>query len=130
MTGAGACLQALRRTRSGEFTLAEAVSLQDLTGSPEDAARRALPLDRLLASTPAARLTDEGRRHVSHGQETAAWTAAHEPAVPSVAERSEAKAEQVATAGWVRLVDSDGHLVAMARPGTRPGFLHPEVVLI
>jgi hypothetical protein len=30
---------------------------------------------------------------------------------------------------WIRLFDSDGHLLALATPGSTPGTLHPAVVL-
>jgi tRNA pseudouridine55 synthase len=107
LTETGACLQALRRTRSGEFTLDEANTLEQLSSSVPPLT--VLPMDRLLAALPAVIVSGERRNRVSRGQEVEG---------------------AAGTAAWVRLMDDDGRLVAMARPGTRPGLLHPAVVLI
>ena len=110
LVGTGACLEALRRTRSGDFTLEHSIGLDRLLeqgGQPPITAL--IPLASLLPGFPAVTVTSEGRDRVSHGQEV----------------------EGGMTAGdWVRLLDNNGHLIAMARPGSRPGFLHPAVVLI
>jgi tRNA pseudouridine55 synthase len=110
LVGTGACLVALRRTRSGEFGLDRATDIERLAGDAPSAAAAMIPLDALLTSIPAVAVTDDARERVSHGQE-----------VTGVA----------AGAGeWVRLVDGGGRLIAMARGGSRPGSLHPTVVLI
>jgi tRNA pseudouridine55 synthase len=114
VTGAGACLEALRRTRSGEFSLEQAVPLRVLTEEPARAAASLVPLDRLLQAFPAVQLSEDGCRRVSHGQEV--------EAPPQ--DRSERSSE------WVRLVDAGGRLVALATSGSHPYFLHPAVVLI
>lgn len=108
LTGAGACLEALRRTRSGEFTLEQALTLEQLSsgGLPATAV---VPMDRLLVGFPAVTITDEGRDRVSHGRDVEGLSG---------------------TSEWVRLMDGHGQLVAMARAGSRPGSLHPAVVLI
>jgi tRNA pseudouridine55 synthase len=117
--GTGACLEALRRTRSGPFDLSTAVTREDLQRDPASAAGRVVPLDRLLLDLPRARLTDEGRSRVSHGQdvdrahiwpEDSAWL---EPSA----------------AAWIRLLDSGGQLLALGTPAGRPHALHPAVVL-
>ena len=107
--GTGACLEALRRTRSGEFGLEGAVKVEDLQAQPAAAAARLVSLERLLTGFPAVYLDAEGRQRVAHGKEIAA---------------------QVGPGEWIRLIDADGNLVAMATAGSRPGFLHPAVVLI
>ena len=107
--GTGACLEALRRTRSGDFTLDQALALERLVPGIQAAVETLIPLDRLLPSLPAVRVTDEGRNRVSHGQEVEGTAGVDE---------------------WVRLTDSQGCLLAMARAGSRSGFLHPAVVLI
>jgi tRNA pseudouridine55 synthase len=105
----GACLQELRRTRSGEFLLAQAVDIETLSRGDDAAAAALIGMDRLLTTLPLVTLTDEGRNRVAHGQEVEGNAGAVE---------------------WVRLADREGHLVAMARAGSRPGSLHPTVVLI
>jgi tRNA pseudouridine55 synthase len=107
LTGTGACLEALRRTRSGEFTLERAITLEELSSGASPIPL--VPMDSLLAALPAVTVTEEGRNRVSHGQEVEGATG---------------------TAEWVRLMDGQDRLVAMARSGSRPGLLHPAVVLI
>jgi tRNA pseudouridine55 synthase len=118
--GTGACLESLRRTRSGEFDSASAVSLEDVQGDPTIWSR-AVPLDQLLTGFPLARLTPEGRIRVSHGQEV---TEAH------LHPEDRARADQAGTTAWVRLMDDDGRLLALGAPGKGQGSLHPAVVLI
>ena len=113
ITGAGACLEALRRTRSGEFGLDRAVSLELL----QDASRvgaHVVALEKLLVRFPAVTLTDRGRLHVSHGRELGPGDYADGPM----------------DSAWVRLFDGTGALVALAIPGHTRGSLHPSVVLV
>jgi tRNA pseudouridine55 synthase len=113
ITGTGACLEALRRTRSGDFTLDAAVSMEAL-GDPASASGGRVPLDALLPGFPAVILTERGRDHVAHGREVVPGDYAAAPSDPA----------------WVRLFDAAGALVALATPGETPGSLHPSVVLI
>jgi tRNA pseudouridine55 synthase len=113
LTGTGACLEALQRTRSGEFDLAAALTMEAL----QDRARVAaglIPLAGVLGRFPAATVTDRGRAHVSHGRELGPEDLAA-PAKP---------------VQWTRLLDGTGALLALATPGKAPGSLHPSVVLI
>jgi tRNA pseudouridine55 synthase len=126
--GTGACLEALRRTRSGEFTLDEAIDLGSLTRrrlDPSDPGSRIpdpsldallIPMDRLLPSFPAVTVTAEGVTRVSHGQQLRPIDVA--------------SASAALHAEWVRLLDPGGALIALGTPQTASGFLHPEVVLI
>jgi tRNA pseudouridine55 synthase len=110
MVGTGACLEALRRTRSGDFTLEHAIGIDTLLGQGDQPAiKNLIPVASLLPGFPAVTVTSEGRDRVSFGQEIEGGMTAGE---------------------WVRLLDNSGHLIAMARAGSRPGFLHPAVVLI
>lgn len=115
ITGTGACLAALRRTRSGEFGLDGAVSLDDL-GQDEPLASWLIPMEQLLPGLPALRLTGEGLIRVSHGR----VVEAADLISPGPSDPPE----------WVRLLDPGGALVALATPGAAPGSLHPSVVLI
>jgi tRNA pseudouridine55 synthase len=113
LVGTGACLEALRRTRSGDFTLETALTLDGL----EDGARVAaalVPLDRLLPRFPAVQVNDQGRTFVTHGRELK----------PGDFEGSRAGSE------WVRILDRDGALLAMGAAGSTPDSLHPAVVLV
>ena len=110
--GVGAHLAALRRERSGAFTLAEAVPLDQVVEQPEEAAARVIPLAGLLPEAPAVQLGPEAAARVAPGQALAvssAGTAAGE-------------------GGRVRLLDAAGRLLAVAEQ--RAGFLHPVVVLV
>lgn len=113
--GCGACLEALRRTASGAFTLADAADLTALESDPGVAATRVIPLERLLPDLPAVRLDEAGARRAGHGNEVTVPAGASDPALVG--------------ASAVRLFAPDGSLLAIARPGGRPGVLHPAVVL-
>ncbi len=113
--GCGACLEELRRTASGGFSLADAVGLAAVEEDPAATEARILPLERLLPDLPAVRLDEETARRAGHGNEIQ---------VPPGAGGSEA-----AGAAAVRLLAPDGSLLGVARPAGRPGFLHPAVVL-
>ena len=113
--GTGACLEALRRTRSGDFDLARAVSLDLLARDAESARRSVIPLEMLLPAFPAVSLTSEGYTRVSHGQDVGP---------------RQALGPLPDGGGWVRLFGPEGTLLALGKPGPTPGSLHPSVVLI
>jgi tRNA pseudouridine55 synthase len=113
LTGAGACLEALQRTRSGDFTLDAALPM-DALRDPARVAARLVPLARALGRFPANTITVHGRAHVSHGRELG----------------PDDVTGPIETAEWTRLLDAAGALVALATPGRTPGSLHPSVVLI
>jgi tRNA pseudouridine55 synthase len=117
--GTGACLEALRRTRSGSFGLEAAATLEALAEDPDSAASNAggwlVPIDSLLPALPAVRLTEEGRLRVSHGREV---------------DQAHAGPGGWPPGAWVRLLDEHGRLLALAQQGAAPGSLHPAVVLI
>ena len=77
MLGCGACLEALRRTRSGEFTLAAAAPFELIAGGEGlDAgvrmsriAEAMVPPGALLQGLPAVRVTAEGLDWVAHGRD-------------------------------------------------------------
>jgi tRNA pseudouridine55 synthase len=119
-TGAGACLEALRRTRSGDFTLDAAVTLDRI--DPE----RLIPLDRLLPRFPAVQVTPQGRRFVHHGRELRAADFVRRPGPAEEAYPSEADP----ASAWVRIMDDCGTLLALGTAGHTPGSLHPAVVLV
>ena len=128
LTGTGACLDALRRTRSGEFSLDVAVSMNRLRDASWPRGSL-VPLKGLLAGLPAVTLTARGRVHVSHGRELSSEDYATEDyAAGEHATATHAIGTLDAT--WVRLLDDTGVLVALATPGQTLGSLHPSVVLV
>jgi tRNA pseudouridine55 synthase len=126
--GTGSTLMALRRTRSGDFTLDEAVDLFTLTRprlDPSDPGSRipdpgldalVIPMHRLLPGFPAITVTEEGLTRVSHGQHLRPIDVAG--TLPQ------------GSAGRIRLLDGGGALVGLGRAQPISGFLHPDVVLI
>jgi tRNA pseudouridine55 synthase len=118
--GTGACLAGLRRTRSGDFTLDDAVQLEDL-GSTARVLERWIPLDRLLPAFPAVRLLEQGVSRVLHGQEVLPAHASEGREWPTGGDTG--------VEHWVRLTDAKGRLLALATPGKAVNSLHPAVVL-
>ena len=113
--GCGAHLEELRRTAAGEFDLREAVPLDQVESSGVEAARRVIPMERLLSEMPGVRLSERGRTRVSHGN----------PVGPA----DFSGGAVVGAPGTVRLIDADGHLIAIGN-ATADGLLRPTVVLV
>ncbi len=112
----GAILDGLVRTRSGAFSLTDAVALSELAAAGRDVlAVRVIPVERLLLDLPAVHLTADGVQRVSHGQELrpSDWEGnAAGPIAPAI-----------------RLFAPDGRMLGMAEPSKTHGFLHPAVVI-
>jgi tRNA pseudouridine55 synthase len=119
LVGTGACLESLRRTRSGEFTLDQAVELEQVRKSSTTLKEQWIPLERLLHRLPAVRLVPEGRKRVAHGQTLGK---PHVVGGGDVVRRG--------PEAWIRLIDEEGQLVALGTPDSTGEFLHPAVVLI
>ena len=111
--GTGACLEALRRTRSGDFRLTEALTLEALQQGVGDV--DLIPLEQLLPGFPSVVVTDEGLTRVSHGR---ALEASHFSVDSDRPDQP-----------WVRILDGTGRLMALATRGNAPYSLHPSVVL-
>ena len=112
--GCGAHLETLRRVRAGSFTESDAVLLSSVEREGISAGGRIVPLERLLPDIPAVVLSERDRERAMHGVD-----------VPSD------ESSQIVGAGTTRrrLVDTSGHLVAVAE--IRPsGLLHPVIVLV
>jgi tRNA pseudouridine55 synthase len=126
--GIGAHLTELRRTRSGDITLADAVSLEELedaaTGS-DKAIRALVPLARMLPAIPARHLTADGARRAIQGRDLGPTDFA---ASCAGADGSGGRASTVS--GPFRLIDPDGALIGMAEASATSGLLHPAVVLV
>jgi tRNA pseudouridine55 synthase len=118
--GVGGHLDTLRRTRSGAFTLEEAVSGDAL----EEGLSRLVPMGRLLSQLPAVRVGPRGRELVRHGRDLGSDSIVEGlPGAPG---------------GRVRILDDAGELLALAvsRIAPPPGApavaptLHPDIVLL
>ena len=118
--GCGGHLTELRRTRSGVFGLESA-----LPGDAVDAGARdhLLPLRDCLREWPAVHVNEEGKRALRHGRDLSRGLVAHgfpEGAPPE----------------WLRVLDEEGELLALAVPrgfgpdATTEPALHPDVVLL
>lgn len=112
--GTGACLDALRRTRSGSFDLSLAVTLEQVRGGHGPEAL--VGLDALLPDWDTAVVGPEGRGRLGHGQTL----------LPGhLLSRAPGQ-----SAPWVRVVDEAGHLLGLATDQAGDGALHPDIVLI
>ena len=110
--GTGAHLTELRRTRVGEFSVEDAVTLSALEegtgGSP-------IPADQALPHLPAVSVEPAAVERLAHGR-APAFREVTTPDVPLVAERV------------LRIVDDAGRLLAVAVPRPDSGVLQPLVV--
>jgi tRNA pseudouridine55 synthase len=140
--GTGAHLTTLRRTRSGDYTLADAISLDVVEGDRDAAGNAIIPLARLLPRLSWVVLTPEGARHARHGCYLGPADLASrggQSGKPSE-EASEEASEKAVSAGqtaamyeadaWLRLFDGGGELVGLAQPSGPSGLLHASVVLM
>jgi tRNA pseudouridine55 synthase len=116
--GCGAHLAALRRTASGEFTLADSVRFAQVADAASG--HGFVPLGALLARSPAVCVTSEGARKVRHGQ-----------ALGCDDVTADDRADEARPSSPVRLLGPDGELLGVAEPDARAQLwpLHPSVVL-
>ena len=114
--GTGAHLTALRRTRAGDLTLADATSLENIERNPETTAASVVPLASMLPRFAAAILTEKGERQVAHGRD--------------VGPGDVQELRPATCSGRVRLIDRQGRLLGIAEPDAASGLLHPSVVLM
>jgi tRNA pseudouridine55 synthase len=119
--GVGAHLEALRRTRSGDLTLADAVPLAAVDGRRDLAVAAMIPMRRMLPALPAVLLTADGVRLARHGRVLAPGAGLATPRPGSGAGAD--------VPACVRLIDPEGELVGLGRPAGVAGEWHPFVVL-
>jgi tRNA pseudouridine55 synthase len=118
--GIGAHLAGLRRTRSGDFSIEDALALEAAEADAAAARAAILPLDRMLPALPAAVLTEHGVERVKHGRDLRAIDVDGEAA----------PLEALCDGRPVRLLDAAGHLLAIAERTDGPDLLHPSIVLV
>jgi tRNA pseudouridine55 synthase len=97
--GCGAHLTCLRRTRSGEFRIQDAIPLEKLSAAD------LIPMDRLLPSVPRIDVTESDEVKIVHGNSI----------------RGEGSAE------YARIFNKRGQFVAIA--SVENGWVHPRLVL-
>jgi tRNA pseudouridine55 synthase len=117
--GIGGHLSALRRTRTGDFTVDQAVTLETIERDPQYAIDAMIPPADMLPGLASVTLTAEGVLRAVHGREVDVDRGSGMTASGTVRE-----------AGYVRLLDQSGQLVGIAEPTAAPGILHPSVVLV
>ncbi len=123
LVGTGACLEALRRTRSGQFKLVEALSIEALRDGVAEI--DVIPLERLLPAFPTVAVTDEGLARVTHGRQLGP-----EHYTPGPMDAASGRGSgPLDPPHWTRIFDSGGHLIALGTDGGPAGSLHPAIVL-
>ena len=119
--GCGACLESLRRERSGPFNIGDSVTADALTSGSPKLADHVIAPARLLSELPGVVLTEHGSRRAGHGN---ALTPAD-----IVSKDGDWSPRRGTTRARVRLVDHEGVLLGIAEMDAE-GVLHPTIVLI
>ena len=123
--GVGAHLTALRRTRTGDFTIDQAMSLETAERDPQRAAASVVPLAAMLPHVASVVLTADGVQRAVHGRDIGPGDTVSGESFATRAQPSVRNPHPV-----FRLVDPRGELVAIGRPVGAGGILHPSVVLV
>ena len=118
--GCGAWLAGLRRLRSGEFGIEQAVTLETVERNGPDALRWLVPIDCLLGSFPTVILTPAGNERAVHGGDIG----------PEHVRRGWGAEVNGSPGAHVRLLDEANHLVAVAEWKSAGELLHPVVVVM
>ena len=121
--GTGAHLEALRRTRSGDATIAAALPLALVEADRGAAIAALVPLANVLAALTSVILTDEGARRAGHGRDLGPSDIAGGPLAIQQGGKAGAPPR-------FRLLDRQGNLIGVAETGRTPGLLHPAVILV
>lgn len=123
--GIGGHLTGLRRTRSGQATLDQALPIEGLEAAPERAQEAVLPMKAMLPQLPALTLTEAGVARTLHGMRLGP----HDFVSPDEF-HALARTKPVEGALTVRLLTSAGDLVAVGnRVGESAWLIHAGVVL-
>jgi tRNA pseudouridine55 synthase len=115
LLGCGAHLEALRRTRAGQFDLGDAITLDALQMAGPGAGDRLLELNSLLPGMPGVTLTDEGKRRALNGNTLAPG-------------HLDGPVSAAAPGQNTRVLDAFGTLISVAEMRA-DGLLHPLLVL-
>ena len=118
--GCGAHLESLRRTRTGEFTAAQATPLDIIQAEGLQALNRLLPMPSLLSKLPRVVVNQRGAKRAAHGNALA---------TEDLSESDETALPGTTGSGPIRVFDADGALLAIGER-SRGGVLQPVVVLV
>jgi tRNA pseudouridine55 synthase len=118
--GCGAHLESLRRTRAGDFTVAQATPLDVIQAEGVEALARLLPLPSLLSKLPQVVVNERGAKRAAHGNALA---------TEDLSEGDVARLAGTAGTGPIRVLDAHGALLAIGERG-QGGVLQPVVVLV
>jgi len=127
--GTGGHLVGLRRTRSGDYGLTEAIPIDAIERDRDAAVAGFVPLAMMLPRLPSVVLTAEGLTRARHGRELATSDRVSSSLPADVADSVDTRGLHEADR-WIRLLAPDGELVGLARPLAGSAILHPSVVLI
>lgn len=128
--GTGAHLIELRRTRSGNLSLADAVPLETAVSDRSAALAALVPTAKMLPGLPAVTLSLEGARRATRGQDVGPEDVDHAPALVFTGTASTESETDSVRPAYVRLLAPGGDLVGIAEPASTRGLLHPSVVLV
>jgi tRNA pseudouridine55 synthase len=128
--GTAAHLTTLRRTRSGDYGLADTISLDAVESDRDVAIAAIIPPARLLTRLPSVVLTPEGARHARHGRDLGPADLARPGELSGATPSATPSPAGCEADAWFRLLDADGELLGLARPSSASGLLHPSVVLM
>ncbi len=121
--GCGGCLEQLRRTQSGVFTLQQSVHLDEFDCEINFPVKKIIPMNELLPELPVIVVTDSGSRNIAHGN-----------TVPKTEIRSliPKRNESMGLGDinkQIKVLGQTGNLLAIADLGLDDS-LHPRIVLV
>jgi tRNA pseudouridine55 synthase len=132
--GTGAHLERLRRTRSGDCTLAGAIELASAEQDRDRAKASIIPLSRMLPAWDAVVLTIDGVRHASQGRNLGPADISRDSGfgIRDSVTDAQQRESQIPNpeSRLVRLLDPAGDLIGIGEPAGTSWLLHPLVVLI
>jgi tRNA pseudouridine55 synthase len=132
--GTGAHLERLRRTRSGDCSLAGAIELASAEQDHDRAKASIIPLSRMLPAWDAVVLTIDGVRHASQGRNLGPADISRDSGLgirDSVTDAQQRESQiPNPESRLVRLLDPAGDLIGIGEPAGTSWLLHPLVVLI
>src|SRR5262245_19093678 len=118
--GTGAHLEALRRTRSGGFTLDGALGLAEAEQHRDRARDAVVPLAEMLPELPSLMLTPDGVRHAVQGRDLGPGDLTGDSGLGIRDSENKSRIPDPESR-YVRLFDSAGALVGIAGPSKNPG---------